>query len=75
MIYNILIAIRKGNCILPVYLVTAVLTIIPARKMVLLWDMQGACFNYLLSCSILLILFGGILSRQYRFKEDMCDEQ
>lgn len=65
MLYNILIAIRKGVFILPIYAVAAVLTILPAKKMVALWDMKGACFNYLLSCSILLVLFGGILTIQY----------
>lgn len=66
MIYNILIAIRQGNCILPVYAVTALLTILPSRKMVAVWEVRGACLNYLLSCSILFVLFGIILIIQYR---------
>lgn len=65
MIYNILIAIRQGNYILPVYAVTALITIVPARKMVAAWGMQGACLNYFLSSSILFLLFGGILILQY----------
>lgn len=61
MIYNILIAIRHGECLLPVYSVTAVLTILPARRMVSTWGVMGAALNYLLSCSILFILFSSIL--------------
>ena len=69
MIYNILIAIRKGNCILPVYAAAAVLTILPSRKMVALWGVRGACLNYLLSCSILFLLFGAILVVHYRKRQ------
>lgn len=61
MIYNILIAIRKGGCILPVYAVTALLTILPARPMVAKLGIMGAALNYLLSCSILFVLFAAIL--------------
>ena len=61
MLYNILIAIRKGNCLLPVYGTAAVLTILPARKMVQAWGVMGAALNYLLSCSILFLLFASIL--------------
>lgn len=62
MMYNILIAIRKGSCILLVYGITAVLTILPARWMVKQWGVMGAALNYLYSCSVLFIIFGGILS-------------
>ncbi|MDD5803209.1 lipopolysaccharide biosynthesis protein [Blautia sp. HCP3S3_H10_1] len=61
MLYNILIAIRWGKCLLPVYSITAVLTIAVARTMVKQWGIMGAALNYLLSCSILFILFTGIL--------------
>ena len=61
MIYNILIAIRWGKCLLPVYSVTAVITIAAARIMVRQWGIMGAALNYVLSCSILFILFTGIL--------------
>lgn len=61
MLYNILIAIRKGNCLLVVYGITAVLTILPARKMVQAWGVMGAALNYLLSCSILFVMFAAIL--------------
>ncbi|WP_373212634.1 lipopolysaccharide biosynthesis protein [Ruminococcus sp. 5_1_39BFAA] len=61
MLYNILIAIRKGNCLLPVYSITAVLTILAARQMVKAWGIMGAALNYLLSCSILFVLFTSIL--------------
>ncbi|MDO5135009.1 MAG: hypothetical protein Q4D55_03050 [Eubacteriales bacterium] len=61
MIYNILIAIRHGGCLLPVYSLTAVLTILPARLMVRSLGIMGAALNYLLSCGILFLLFGSIL--------------
>ncbi|MDD7729302.1 MAG: hypothetical protein PUK34_06795 [Clostridia bacterium] len=61
MLYNILIAIRKGNCLLVVYGITAVLTILPAKKMVQAWGVMGAALNYLLSCSILFVMFATIL--------------
>ena len=61
MLYNILIAIRKGNCLLAVYGITAVLTILPARKMVQTWGVMGAALNYLLSCSLLFVMFAAIL--------------
>lgn len=61
MLYNILIAIRKGNCLLAVYGITAVLTILPARKMVQTWGVMGAALNYLLSCSLLFVMFASIL--------------
>ena len=61
MIYNILIAIRWGNCLLPVYSITAVITILAARSMVRQWGIMGAALNYLLSCSLLFILFAAIL--------------
>ena len=61
MLYNILIAIRKGNCLLVVYGITAVLTILPAKKMVQAWGVMGAALNYLLSCSILFVMFAAIL--------------
>ena len=61
MIYNILIAIRWGNCLLPVYSITAVITILAARTMVRQWGIMGAALNYLLSCSLLFILFAAIL--------------
>ena len=61
MLYNILIATRWGKCLLPVYSITAVLTIAVARTMVKQWGIMGAALNYLLSCSILFILFTGIL--------------
>ena len=61
MIYNILIAIRWGKCMLPVYSLTAVITIAAARAMVNQWGIMGASLNYLLSCSILFVLFTLIL--------------
>ena len=61
MIYNILIAIRWGKCLLPVYSVTAVITILAARTMVKQWGIMGAALNYVLSCSILFVLFTTIL--------------
>ena len=61
MIYNILIAIRWGKCMLPVYSITAVITIAAARAMVNQWGIMGASLNYLLSCSILFVLFTSIL--------------
>lgn len=61
MTYNILIAIRKGNCLLPVYTIAAVLTILPARWMVEKWGIMGASLNYLYSCSILFLQFAVIL--------------
>lgn len=61
MLYNILIAIRKGGCLLPVYCITAALTILAARPMVKAWGVMGAAMNYGLSCSILFIMFGVIL--------------
>ena len=61
MMYNILIAIRKGGCIIVVYAITAFLTIFPAKLMVQKWGIMGASLNYLYSCSILFLLFGGIL--------------
>lgn len=61
MIYNILIAIRWGKCLLPVYSVTAVITILAARTMVKQWGIMGAALNYVLSCSILFVLFSTIL--------------
>ena len=61
MIYNILIAIRKDKCILPVYALTALITILPARAMVQKFGIMGAALNYLLSCSVLFILFFVIL--------------
>ena len=42
MLYNILIAIRWGKCMLPVYSVTAVITIAVARTMVNQWGIMGA---------------------------------
>ena len=61
MIYNILIAIRWGKCMLPVYSITAVITIAAARAMVNQWGIMGASLNYLLSCSTLFVLFTSIL--------------
>ena len=61
MIYNILIAIRWGKCMLPVYSITAIITIAAARAMVNQWGIMGASLNYLLSCSILFVLFASIL--------------
>ena len=61
MIYNILIAIRWGKCLLPVYSVTAVITILASRSMVKQWGIMGAALNYVLSCSILFVLFTTIL--------------
>ena len=61
MIYNILIAIRWGKCMLPVYSITTVITIAVARMMVNQWGIMGASLNYLLSCSILFVLFTSIL--------------
>lgn len=76
MLYNILIAIRKGNCLLPVYAVTAVLTILPARHMVKAWGIMGAALNYLLSCSILFVLFGSILLYvMFRKKQELKKER
>ncbi len=66
MLYNILIAIRRGGCILIVYAITAVLTILPARSMVKGLGVMGACINYLYSCGILFIIFSGVLFYQCR---------
>ena len=62
MLYNILIAIRWGKCLLPVYSITAVITILAAQAMVKQWGIMGAALNYVLSCSILFILFTCILT-------------
>ena len=70
MLYNILIAIRRGNCITPVYIITAVVSVLPAKFMVQKWGIMGACLNYLYSCSILFIIFTGILTIIV-FKENM----
>lgn len=61
MIYNILIAIRKGGCIIVVYAIAAALTILPARWMVESWGIMGAALNYLYSCLILFVIFTVIL--------------
>ena len=61
MIYNILIAIRWGKCLLPVYSITAIITIAAARILVQQWGIMGAALNYVLSCSILFVLFTLIL--------------
>ena len=61
MIYNILIAIRWGKCLLPVYSITAIITITAARILVQQWGIMGAALNYVLSCSILFVLFTLIL--------------
>lgn len=61
MIYNILIAIRKGQCILVVYGITTIVTALPARLMVRKWGILGASLNYLYSCSVLFIIFAAIL--------------
>ncbi len=61
MMYNILIAIRKGKCIIAVYSITAIFTVLPARWMVKEGGIMGAAFNYLYSCSILFLLFAVIL--------------
>ena len=61
MIYNILIAIRWGKCLLPVYSITAVITIAAARILVQQLGIMGAALNYVLSCSILFVLFTLIL--------------
>jgi O-antigen/teichoic acid export membrane protein len=62
MMYNILIAIRKGGCIILVYGIVAVLTILPAKWMIEKWNIMGAALNYLFSCSLLFLLFGSILT-------------
>lgn len=62
MLYNILIAIRKGSCIIVAYGITAVLTILPAESMVRNWGILGACLNYLYSCSVLFLIFAVILT-------------
>ncbi len=61
MIYNILISIRWGKCLLPVYSITAVITITAARILVQQLGIMGAALNYVLSCSILFVLFTLIL--------------
>ena len=61
MLYNILIAIRWGKCLLPVYSITAVITIAVARIMVQQWGIMGAALNYLFSCFVLFVLFTSIL--------------
>lgn len=77
MIYNILIAIRWGKCMLPVYSITAIITIAAARAMVNQWGIMGASLNYLLSCSILFVLFASILvyvilKRKRELKKENC---
>lgn len=62
MLYNILIAIRHGGCLLPVYSITALLTILPARWMVRTWGIMGAALNYFYSCSVLFLIFAVILT-------------
>ena len=61
MIYNILIAIRRGNCILVVYGITSVITALISHRMVSKMLITGAALNYLFSCTLLLLLFGFIL--------------
>jgi len=61
MTYNILIAIRKGGSIKLVYGITAVISILIVRPMIRSWGMMGAALNYLFSCTMLLVIFGGIL--------------
>lgn len=61
MMYNILIAIRKRTCITVVYAIAAVLTVIPAVRMVKQWGVMGAALNYMYSCSLLFIMFAVIL--------------
>ncbi len=74
MLYNILIAIRRGGCILIVYAITAVLTILPARSMVKGLGVMGACINYLYSCSILFIIFSGVLFYQCKMSSKAGEE-
>lgn len=57
MLYNILIAIRKGNCIIVVYCIATLFTLIPSQQMVIKYGMMGATLNYLLSSSILFVIF------------------
>lgn len=61
MIYNILIAIRHGGCMIAVYTIATVLTALPARWMVGKWGVMGAVCNYLFSGFLLFVMFGGIL--------------
>lgn len=74
MLYNILIAIRKGGSILPVYLVATVLTVIPVRKMVELWGVKGACLNFVLSSSILFVQFAVLAVWHYRKRKNALAE-
>ena len=69
MIYNILIAIRWGKCLLPVYSITAIITIAAARILVQQLGIMGAALNYVLSCSILFVLFTSILVYVSEVKE------
>lgn len=61
MIYNILIAIRKGGSIKIVYGTVAILTIAVVRPMIDRYGMMGAALNYLFSCSMLFVIFVTIL--------------
>ena len=72
MMYNILIAIRKGECIIVVYAIAAVMTVIPARWMVKSWGIMGAALNYLYSCSILFVIFAVILITVVMKKKKKC---
>ena len=62
MVYNVLIAIRKNQFILPVYALVTILTILPVRWMLRRFSMMGACLNYLYSCCLLFLIFAGILT-------------
>ena len=61
MMYNVVIAIRKEKFMLPVYLIVTVLTLLPVRWMVRRFGVMGACLNYVYSCGLLALIYGGIL--------------
>lgn len=66
LIYNILIAIRHGGAIKTVYGIVAVLSIAVVRLMITYMGMMGAALNYLLSCTMLFVIFAVILLRVCR---------
>ncbi len=58
MTYNILIAFRYGQYIKWVYAAVGVVCVLVVVPMVNAWGMMGAALNYLLSCTLLLAVFG-----------------
>lgn len=61
MMYNILIAIRKGGSIKIVYGIVAIATVLVVKPMIANYGMMGAAMNYLFSCSMLFVIFAANL--------------